>query len=97
MPSKAQTRTFEVTTRDLEGLPDSRGDSIRSMLSSDHGIEVGSVRVILGYQVMADISDTEAESLVYDLFADPVIEVGSSESRLLDGFPIAPDAAIQVG
>ena len=97
MPSKAQTRTFEVTTRDLEGLPDSRGDSIRSMLSSDHGIEVGSVRVILGYQVMADISDTEAESLVYDLFADPVIEVGSSESRLLDVFPIAPDAAIQVG
>jgi len=97
MPLKAQIRTFEVTTRELEGLPDSRGDSVRSMLSSDHGIEVGSVRVILGYQVKSDISETDAESLVYDLFADPVIEVGSFKSRLLDDFRIAPDAAIQIG
>ena len=41
----------EVTTRVLEGLPDARGDSVRSMLAADHGIEVGDVRVSLGYQV----------------------------------------------
>ena len=81
MPSGQQTRLFEVTTKDLDGLPDSRGESVRSMLSADHGIEVQSVRVILGYQVRADISDSESESLVYDLFADPVIETGSASSR----------------
>jgi len=97
MPPQTQTWTFEVTTRDLEGLPDSRGDSIRSMLFADHGIQVESVRVILGYQVRADLSESEAASLVYDLFADPVIELGSSNSRLLDSFPTTPDAAIQVG
>ena len=97
MSSGEQTRLFEVTTKDLEGLPDSRGEAIRSMLSADHGIEVESVRVILGYQVISKLSDTEARTLVYDLFADPVIEVGTSDSRLLDGFPMAPEAAVQVG
>ncbi|MBR79613.1 MAG: phosphoribosylformylglycinamidine synthase, partial [Euryarchaeota archaeon] len=97
MPSGQQTRLFEVTTKDLDGLPDSRGESVKSMLSADHGIEVQSVRVILGYQVRADISDSESESLVYDLFADPVIETGSASSRLLDQFPTSPDVAVQVG
>ena len=97
MPSGQQTRQFEVTTKDLDGLSDSRGESIKSMLSADHGIEVHSVRVILGYQVKADISDSDSESLVYDLFADPVIEIGSASSRLLDYFPTAPEAAVQVG
>ena len=41
----------EVTTRALEGLPDARGDSVRSMLAADHDILVGDVRVSLGYQV----------------------------------------------
>ena len=97
MPSGQQTRLFEVTTKDLDGLSDSRGESVRSMLSADHGIEVQSVRVILGYQVRADISELESESLVYDLFADPVIETGSASTRLLDHFPSAPEAAVQVG
>ena len=97
MPPQTQTWTFEVTTRDLEGLPDSRGDRIRSMLFADHAIQVESVRVILGYQVRADLSESEAASLVYNLFADPVSQLGSSNSRLLDSFPTTPDAAIQVG
>jgi phosphoribosylformylglycinamidine synthase len=67
------------------------------MLKADHGIDVSSVRVILGYQVRSDVSDTEAESLIYDLFADPVIEVGSLDSRMLDVFQSPPEAAIQVG
>ncbi|MBI87495.1 MAG: phosphoribosylformylglycinamidine synthase [Euryarchaeota archaeon] len=91
------SRLFEVTTKDLEGLPDARGESVRSMLKVDHGIEVTKVRVILGYQVISDISDSDADSLIYDLFADPVIEVASLNSRLLDEFENPPDAAIQVG
>ena len=90
MPTETNTRLFEVTTKDLDGLPDARGESVRSMLKADHGIDVSSVRVILGYQVKSDISDEEAESLIYDLFADPVIEVGAMGSRMLDDFPNPP-------
>jgi len=97
MPTETRTRLFEVTTKELDGLPDARGESVRSMLKADHGIDVSSVRVILGYQVRSDVSDTEAESLIYDLFADPVIEVGSLDSRMLDVFQSPPEAAIQVG
>ena len=97
MPSENHSRLFEVTTKDLEGLPDARGESVRSMLKVDYGIEVSSVRVILGYHVISNISDSDAKSLIYDLFADPVIEVGSLNARLLDKFPDPPDAAIQVG
>ena len=97
MPTETNTRLFEVTTKDLDGLPDARGESVRSMLKVDHGIDVLSVRVILGYQVRSDFSDIEAESLIYDLFADPVIEVGSMGSRILETFSNPPEAAIQIG
>ena len=75
MSSEKHVRLFEVTTRDLEGLPDSRGENVRSMLKADHGIVVDSVRVIIGYQVRSTISDAQAQTLTYDLFADPVIEL----------------------
>ncbi len=97
MISSMDTHTFEVTTRDMAGLPDSRGESIRSMLLSDHGLSIGSVRVILGYQVKAPISSEEADTLVYELFADPIIEKGSSGESLLASFPTPPEAAIRVG
>ena len=97
MPTTQRTTLFEVTTKELAGLTDSRGERTRSMLSADYGIDVDSVRVILGYQVRAEISDTEASSLVYDLFADPVIEHGSWEYRLLEKFKHPPTVAIQVG
>ena len=97
MLSSKDTHIFEVTTREMEGLPDSRGERVRSMLRSDHGISVGSVRVILGYQVRAPISESEAETLVYELFADPIIEAGSNGTTLLNSFPSAPETAIQVG
>lgn len=97
MTNQTKYRLFEVTTKDIEGLKDARGESIRSMLKADHGIEVASVRVILGYLVKSDISEKDATSLIYDLFADPVIEVGSMDSRMLGDFSIPPEAAIQVG
>jgi len=97
MPTETNNRLFEVTTKQLDDLPDARGESVRSMLKADHGIDVASVRVILGYQVISDISDTDAESLIYDLFADPVIEVGLQDSRMLEVFQSPPEIAIQVG
>ena len=97
MSSDEHMRIFEVTTKDLEGLPDSRGETVRSMLKTDHGIKVDSVRVIMGYQVRSTISDAQAETLTYDLFADPVIEVAKTGSRILDDFSDAPEVAIQIG
>ena len=46
MSSDEHVRIFEVTTKDLEGLPDSRGENVRSMLKTDHGIKVDSVRAV---------------------------------------------------
>ena len=97
MQSDVKTRLFEVTTKRIEGLTDSRGENVRSMLYADHGIDIDSVKVILGYHVIASISDSEAEALVYDLFADPVVERGATDSRLLEEFTTPPEIAIQVG
>ena len=92
--------SYEVTTRDLAGLPDARGDSIKGMLASDHGVEIDAVRVILGYQVKADLTSEEAERAVYDLFADPVIERGCVNNTLLNDtntFTNPPHTVIQAG
>lgn len=100
MGTETPVFSYEVTTRDLAGLPDARGDSVKGMLASNYEVEVGSVRVILGYQVKADLTAEEAERAVYDLFADPVIEQGSVSGRLLDDsnvFPDAPHIVIQAG
>ena len=97
MSEEATVRLVEVTTRDLDGLPDARGNSIREMLASDHGISVDRVRVILGYQVLGTLTDEEAERTVYDLFADPIIETGRTGDTLLSTFPEPPEIAIQVG
>ena len=50
---------FEVVSRDLDGLTDARGQSTKSMLSSDTGIWVSDVRVILVYQVKVDLTEEE--------------------------------------
>ena len=100
MSGSVAVHSIEVTTRDLEGLPDARGDSVRSMLAADHNLEVTEVRVSLGYLVKAEMSQDEVTRSVYDLFADPVIEHGSSSAALLDSsevFPYPPEATIQVG
>jgi len=100
MGAETPVFSYEVTTRDLAGLPDARGDSVKGMLASNYGVEVGSVRVILGYQVKADLTAEEAERAVYDLFADPVIEQGSVSGHLLDDtnvFPDTPHIVIQAG
>ena len=74
--AQVQFFNFQVATRDIEGLTDARGESIKAMLKSDYSISVNSVRVILGYQVKSNISEKEAERAIYDLFADPIIEFG---------------------
>ena len=97
---QVQFFNFQVATRDIEGLTDARGESIKAMLKSDYSILVNSVRVILGYQVKSNISEKEAERAIYDLFADPIIEFGALNQSLIDNkklFPKSPEIAITVG
>jgi phosphoribosylformylglycinamidine (FGAM) synthase PurS component len=90
----------EVTPRELPGLQDTRGESIRSMLTADHNLSVGKIRSITGYQVKANLTSAELLQSLQDLWADPVIEHGTVNQSLLDDpsfFPDAPDLAIMVG
>ena len=91
---------IEVTPRELPGLQDTRGESIRSMLAADHNLSVGKVRSITGYQVKANLSPSELLQSLQDLFTDPIIELGTANKSLLDDkslFPEPPELAIMVG
>ena len=91
---------IEVTPRELPGLQDTRGESIRSMLLADHGCSVGKVRSITGYQVKANLTSNELLQSLQDLFTDPIIEQGAANKSLLDEssiFPNHPELAIMVG
>ena len=91
---------IEVTPRELPGLQDTRGESIRSMLSADHNLTVGQVRSITGYQIKANLSSDELLQGLQNLFTDPIIELGVANKSLLDDstlFPDSPELAIMVG
>ena len=97
MTSEPTIHVFEVMTRELDGLTDARGESAKALLVSDTGIVADEVRVILGYQVRADLTKDECDTALYDLFADPIIETASHDEALLSSFGTPPDLAIQVG
>ena len=97
MTTKQLVHVFEVASKDMDGLTDARGQSTKSMLASDAGIEVSEVRVILGYQVKGDLTEEECQRCLYDLFADPIIEKATYGEPLLSSFQDPPDLAIQVG
>ena len=90
----------EVTPRELPGMQDTRGESIRSMLSTDHNLSIGKIRSITGYLVKGNLSTNQLLQTLQDLFTDPIIEHGAINQSLLDNpefFPTAPDVAIMVG
>ena len=97
MTSEPSINVFEVVTRDLDGLTDARGESTKALLISDTGITAEDVRVILGYQVRANLTEDECDAALYDLFADPIIERATHTESLLSSFEKPPDMAIQVG
>ncbi|MAT48552.1 MAG: phosphoribosylformylglycinamidine synthase [Euryarchaeota archaeon] len=91
---------IEVTPKVGGGLRDVRGDTIKSQLKTDYDLEIKEVRSIMGYQINSPLTDNELSKLVDDLFTDPIIEIGSFNSSLLDNkeaFEITPEAVITVG
>ena len=95
-----QPQRVEVTPKSLAGLKDTRGESIRRQLSSDHDLEITEVRSITGYLVKGNFNETHHEKMVSDLFCDPIIEHGTVNQYILNDtniFPKKPDVAIQIG
>tara|TARA_B110000881_G_C18600127_1_gene534483 strand:- start:1047 stop:4088 length:3042 start_codon:yes stop_codon:yes gene_type:complete len=96
----SQPKRVEVTPKSLAGLKDTRGESIRRQLASDHGLEISEVRSITGYLVKGNFNETHHEKMVSDLFCDPIIEHGVVNQYILNDssiFPQKPDVAIQIG
>ena len=89
----------EITPRQGEGMRDVRGDVVRRQLMADHGINIGNVRTICGFLIRAKTSPEDIATRVEDLFADPIIEVGATNTPLLstEHFLLAPEVAISVG
>ena len=80
-------------------MRDVRGDVVRRQLKADHNFDVMRVRSICGYLIHGETDQEAIAQRVNDLFADPIIEHGATNSILLstDAFDVLPDAVITVG
>jgi len=90
----------EVTPKLGNGMRDVRGDLLKRRLASDHNIDISSIRTIVGFLVKSDIETGNIASRVDDLFSDPIIEEGITNSLQLENvdlFPQPPEMVITVG
>ena len=89
----------EVTPRQGEGMRDVRGDVVRRQLMADHGVSVAAVRSICGYLIHGETPASVVAPRIDDLFADPIIEHGLTNTMLVttESFATTPDAVITVG
>ena len=62
-------------------MRDVRGDVVRRQLQADHGVTIGQVRSICGYLIDGETSSDHINERVDDLFADPIIEVGATNTN----------------
>ena len=91
---------IEVTPKVGGGLRDVRGDTIKNQLKNDHNLDILEVRSIMGYQINLELNDEQLNKSVEELFTDPIIEIGSFNTSLLDNpeaFSELPEAVITVG
>ena len=90
---------FEILPNVGDGLIDSRGESIRRQLESDHSLQSDQVRSTLGYLVKADFTENEKNRAATELFSDPILEEVSINSPILESskFTSLPDISILIG
>ena len=74
----------EVTPLQTDGMRDVLGDVIQRQIFADHGIDVGKVRSIRGYLIRSQYDASEIEPHVQDIFSDPIIEYGVTNTSLLE-------------
>ena len=90
----------EVTPLQTDGMRDVLGDVIQRQIFADHGIDVGKVRSIRGYLIRSQYDASEIEPHVQDIFSDPIIEYGVTNTSLLEDktfFPSPPILTVTVG
>ena len=90
----------EVTPKKGPGMRDVRGDVVRRQLAADHNINVADVRSIVGFLIKSEIDPGAIALRVDDLFADPIIEDGATDTLLLSNkehFSTCPSAVVTVG
>mgnify|MGYP003313623670 FL=1 len=90
----------ETTPKLGEGMKDVRGDSVKRQLVADHGIEISTVRSIVGFLIASEIDSAQVSERVDDVFADPIIEESATDELHLDNsnlFTESPDMVITIG
>ena len=81
-------------------MRDVRGNSVKRQLLADHGIEINSVRSIVGFLIYSEIDAEQISLRVDDVFADPIIEESVTNSHHLlntDLFSKSPDMVVTIG
>ena len=90
---------FEVLPKVGNGLIDSRGESIRRQLETDHSISIGCIRSTLGYLVKGNFTQEEKTHAASTLFSDPIMEDVSVDTSFLNSsaFETDPEISILIG
>ena len=90
---------FEVLPKVGNGLIDSRGESIRRQLESDHSVSISCIRSTLGYLVKGNFTPDEKEHAAKNLFSDPIMEDVSVDISFLESstFETDPEISILIG
>ena len=81
-------------------MRDVRGNSVKRQLLADHGIEINSVRSIVGFLIYSEIDAEQISLRADDVFADPIIEESITNSHHLlntDLFSESPDMVVTIG
>ena len=81
-------------------MRDVRGDSVKRQLAADHGVEIDSVRSIVGFLIASEIDEKQISERVDDVFADPIIEESATNTLHLENkelFPQASDMVVTIG
>lgn len=90
----------EVTPLQTEGMQDVLGNVVQRQIFADHNIDVGTVRSVRGYLIRSQYDSDEIEPRVQDIFSDPIIEYGATNTSLLENknfFPLPPSLTVTVG
>ena len=81
-------------------MRDVRGDSVKRQLAADHGVEIESVRSIVGFLIASEIDEKQISERVDDVFADPIIEESATNALHLENkelFPQDSDMVVTIG
>ena len=57
--------SVEVTTKNIPGLSDSKGNNIKKMFISDHNINIDDIKIIHRYDIISNLNSDKIKKTVY--------------------------------